>query len=254
MLTNTTVEKLREMKLSTMARHFDKQLKDSEMIAMPFEDRFGMLVDIEWTTRQNNRLKRLIKSAGYSEPNATLADLDYRSDRELDKAQIERLGTCAYIAENRSLILLGATGAGKTYLANALGLAANQQFIKTKYVRLPEMLAELALAKVEKTYKKVMKVYKNATLLIIDEWVLTPLRDDDAVNLLAVVEARYKNGSTIFCSQFDVPGWHEKIGDDTLADAIVDRIVYNSYKIVIEGNDSMRKYKGLVASTESTAQ
>jgi DNA replication protein DnaC len=248
MLTTTTIEKLREMKFSTMARHFEKQLTDAKMAELPFEERFGMLVDIEWTTRRNNRLKRLIKSAGYSEPNAALADVDYRADRLLDKSQIERLGTCEYIAKRHNVMLLGATGAGKTYLSNALGLAANQQFIATKYVRLPEMIAEIARSKVDGTYKKVMKGYKNVALLIVDEWMLSPLRDDDAANLLEVVNARYHKASTVFCSQFDVSGWHEKIGSPTLADAIVDRIVHDAYKIIIKGNDSMRKHKGLATS------
>jgi DNA replication protein DnaC len=248
MLTTTTIEKLREMKFSTMARYFEKQLTDDKVSEIPFEERFGMLVDIEWTTRRNNRLKRLIKAAGYAEPNAALADIDYRADRQLDKAQIERLGTCEYILKAHNVMLLGATGAGKTYISNALGLAANQQFIATKYVRLPEMLAEIALSKVDGTYKKVMKVYKKVPLLIIDEWMLSPLRDDDAANLLEVVNARYHKVSTVFCSQFDVSGWHEMIGSPTLADAIVDRIVHDAYKIIIKGNDSMRKHKGLTAA------
>jgi DNA replication protein DnaC len=249
MLTTTTIEKLRSMKFSTMAKHFEKQLSDANITELPFEERFGMLVDIEWTTRRNNRLKRLIKSAGYAEPNAALADIDYRADRQLDKVQIERLGTCEYIAKHHNVLLLGATGAGKTYLSNALGLAANQLFIATKYVRLPEMLAEVALSKADGTYKKILKAYKNVALLIIDEWMLSPLRDDDAANLLEVINGRYHRTSTVFCSQFDVSGWHDKIGNPTLADAIVDRIVHDAYKIIIKGDDSMRKHKGLVTTS-----
>jgi DNA replication protein DnaC len=177
-----------------------------------------------------------------------LADIDYRADRQLDKTQIERLGSCDYIVKHYNVLLLGATGAGKTYLSNALGLAANQLFIATKYVRLPEMLAEIALSKVDGTYKKVLKNYKSVALLIIDEWMLSPLRDDDAANLPEIINGRYHRASTVFCSQFDVSGWHEKIGSPTLADAIVDRIVHDAYKIIIKGDDSMRKHKGLTAA------
>jgi DNA replication protein DnaC len=239
------MEKLRDMKLSTMAKRFESQLTDAGISGLSFEERFGILVDTEWTTRRNNRLKRLIKAANYAESNAAIADVDYRSDRSLDKAQIERLGTCNYIANHHNVILLGATGAGKTYLANALGMAANQLFLNVRYVRLPEMLAEIALAKVDGTYRKLLRMYKTVSLLIIDEWLLSPLRDNDAVNLLEVINARYHKGSTIFCSQFDVPGWHEIIGNPTIADAIVDRIVHDAYKILIKGDESMRKYKGV---------
>jgi DNA replication protein DnaC len=124
-------------------------------------------------------------------------------------------------------------------------MKANRNFMTVKYIRLPELLADLAIARSEGTYKKVLKSYKSVKLLIIDEWLLTPLKDMEARDLLEVIEGRYHKGSTIFCSQFDVKGWHEKIGDPTLADAIVDRIVHDAYTIIIEGKESMRKKNGL---------
>jgi len=246
MLNSETVEKLRSMKLSTMARYFDNQLSDANISSLTFEERFGMLVDIEWTTRRNNRLKRLIKAANYPESGAALENIDYAPDRKLDKALIERLSSCDYILKCRNIILLGATGSGKTYISNALGMTANRNFMTVKYIRLPELLAELAIARSEGTYKKVLKAYKSINLLIIDEWLLTPLKDTESRDLLEIAEGRYHKGSTIFCSQFDVKGWHEKIGDPTLADAIVDRIVHDAYTIIIGGKESMRKKNGFI--------
>ena len=213
MLTDTTVNKLNEMKLTTMSRVFKEQLSDPNISKLSFEDRFGLLVDQEWASRKNNHLKRLIKRAKFAEYNACTENIEYHSDRNLDAAQITRLAACEYINEHHNILLLGATGSGKTYIACALGMAAVRRFLEVRYARLPELLTELAVARGNGTYRKVIQQYKKPALLILDEWLLYPLTETEARDLLEIAEARYKKASTIFCSQFDVPGWREKIGD-----------------------------------------
>lgn len=245
MLNENTVTKLQEMRLGAMAQAFKAQMSDPNMADLSFEDRFGLLVDHEWTTRKNNHLNRLIKTATFAEPNACVEDIEYHADRNLDKAQIARLASCDYITERRNVMLLGATGSGKTYLACALGMSAVRKFLSVKYIRLPELLTELAIARSNGTYRKVIGQYKKPSLLIWDEWLLYPLKETEARDLLEIAEARYKKASTIFCSQFDIPGWRDKIGDPILADAICDRIVHDSYPLVIDCKESMRKRKGV---------
>ena len=245
MLTENTITKLREMRLSAMAAAFKEQLTDPNIAELSFEDRFGLLVDKEWLTRKNNHLARLIKNARFSQPNACVEDISYSSGRKLDKAQITRLASCNFIYEHHNLMLLGATGCGKTYIACALGMAAARQFLTVQYVRLPELLTELAISRTTGTFSKTIDKYKKPALLILDEWLLYQLKESEARDLLEIAEARYKKGSIIFCSQVDVPGWRDKIGSPIIADAICDRIVHDSYRIVIECEESMRKVFGV---------
>jgi DNA replication protein DnaC len=245
MLDNMTAQKMREMKLSVMAAKFQEQMNDNAVKELAFEERFGCLVDAEWASRKSHRLTRLIRKAGFEFPGACLENVEYHSDRKLDQALIARLGTCGYINECRNIIILGATGNGKTWLSNAFGIAACRNFQTVRYARLPELFAELAVARAEGAYSKVIANYKKVKLLILDEWLLYPLKDIEARDLLEIAECRHKKASTIFCSQFDVGGWHAQIGETTLADAVVDRIAHDSYTIVIEGKESMRKRNGL---------
>jgi DNA replication protein DnaC len=244
MLSESTQSKLHEMKLNVMAKTLRAQVNDNNINELSFDERFGLIVDAEWIARKNNRLLRLIRNASYEIPNACIEDIEYHADRKLNKDLISRLATCQYIKERSNIIIMGATGNGKTYLANAFGMAASRNFNTVKYIRLPELLGELAIARGEGQYSKTMKLYKQVQLLIIDEWLLFPLSTPDTVEVLEIVNARHKRASTIFCTQFAPDGWHEKIGESAVADAICDRIVYDSYTVVIHG-DGMRKRKGI---------
>ncbi len=243
MVNETTITKLHELRLSAMVDAYRNQMEDPVYRDLSFEERFALMVDSEWARRKNNKLRRLIKKSGLYISSASIEDIKYHSDRRLDKGQITRLSTCSFIQERHNLIVLGASGAGKTYISCAFGIAACRNFFTVKYVRLPDLLNELAVAKGEGILGKMMKVLKRIQLLIIDEWLLVPLTEGESRLLLEIIEARHKKASTV--SQFAPAGWHGKIGEGPLADAILDRIVHDSYTIMIHGEESMRKKKGI---------
>ena len=244
MLTENTLTKLQEIRLGVMAHHFRQQSLRPSMNELSFEERFGLLVDAEWSARKSNRLKRLIKNANYAISNACVENISYHADRKLDRALITRLSVCSYIHENHNVIIMGATGVGKTYLSCALGNSASRNFFTVRYTRLPDLFSDLALARNEGTYRKMIKHYTFAKLLVLDDWLLYPLSETESRDLLEIIEARHNNGSIIFCSQFDIDYWHSKIADPVLADAACDRIAHNSYSIIIAG-ESMRKRNGI---------
>lgn len=244
MLTEETITKLNELRLYQMAEVFRKFQVDANSSALSFEERLGIMVDQEWSVRKSKKLSRLCKSAGYVFPHACIEDIRYDSTRHLDKTTIAKLSVCTFIQKADNVIILGATGTGKSYLSCAIGIAANRNFYTVKYIRLPDLFSDLAVARAEGTYKQVIREFQSVRLLILDEWLLFPLTATEARDVLEIVEARYDRGSTVFCSQFQVEGWYEKIGDATFADAICDRVVHNAYTIVLEG-ESMRKILGV---------
>lgn len=252
MTNQSTIDKLIEMRFTALADAFRNQLSDPRMKEVPFEDRLGMLVDIEYTSRKNNRLRRLIRQAELDQPDASIMDINYTSGRRLNKSLLLRLSTCEYIIEHRNIFISGATGSGKTYLACAFGMEACKQYYSVKYIRMPDLLLDLEIARAEGSYRKVMNKYTNPVLLILDEWLLLKLSESESKDIFELLHKRRKKSSTIFCSQFRQEGWYDQLGGDnsTIADAILDRIVHDAYKINIESIDpskdiSMREVYGL---------
>ena len=252
MINNSTIDKLIEMRLGPMADAYIAQMNDKSMQDIPFDDRFGMLVDILYVTRKNNTIKRIIHNAELEQPDACIAGIDYTSGRKLNKSLIQRLASCEYIADCRNIFITGATGSGKTYMACAFGMEACKQGISTKYVRLPDLLIDLDTARNAGNFTKVLNKYTKPKLLILDEWLLMRLNENESRNLFELIHKRRRKSSTIFCSQFLESEWYNRIctTDSPMADAIMDRISYDSYKINIESIDpkrdlSMREVYGL---------
>lgn len=244
MLTEETFKKLHEMRLSVMAQALREQCDTTAFDGLSFEERFGLLVDREWAARQSNKLTRLMKQARYPISGACLEDVQYTPERNLSRDLILKLATCDYIQDRHNVLILGATGVGKTYLACALGVQANRQKYSARYVRLPDLLTELTLARAEGNYDKVMRQYEQYKLLILDEWLLFKTNENETSDLLRLLDTRHYHASTIFCSQYDVAGWQQMLGSPMIADAICDRVAHNAYRIKLQGG-SMRKQLGM---------
>ena len=242
MLNEPTIEKLRVLRLGVMADAWVAQGKDPKVSSLSFDERFGLLVDAEHLSRDNRRLTRLLKDAQLRIPGACIEDLDVSPGRGIDKAMARQLGQCAWVAEHQSVLLVGPTGVGKSYVACALGQAACRRGLRVLYRRVPRLLDEVALARAEGSVARLLARLAKADVLVLDDWGLGSLREAQRHDILEVIEDRYGRAATVVTSQLPIAKWHEWIGDPTLADAILDRLVNSAYKIDLKGH-SRRKVK-----------
>jgi len=242
MLLHPLMEKLASLKLDGMARALEEQINNQEVDSLSFTDRLGLLVDRESVDRENRRMKNRLKAARLRET-AAVEDIDYRHPRGLDKALMLQLASCAFIREHLNVFITGPTGAGKTFLACALGHKACREGFSVSYVRLPRLLDNLGIGRGDGRYAKLLDALARVELLLLDDWAMAPLSDEQRRDLFEIIEDRYGRKSTIVASQLPVEKWHDAIGHPTLADAILDRLLHNGYKIALKG-ESMRKKKG----------
>lgn len=242
MLQEPTIEKLYAMRLGAMAAAWQNQQADTSLVGLTFDERFALLVDAEHIARDGRRIAKLLNDAHLRIGNACIEDVETGAGRGLEKAMARQLGNCSWVDQHHNVLVTGPTGVGKSYLACALGQAACRRGLRVTYRRVPRLFDELSLAKADGTYAKRLAKLAKADVLILDDLGLSVLDEPQRHDLLEVIEDRYGKGSTVVTSQLPVKKWHEWIGDPTLADAILDRLVHNAHQIELKGT-SRRKTK-----------
>jgi DNA replication protein DnaC len=241
MLLHPTLERLHALGLAGMFRALQEQMQMPECQQMPFEDRLGLLVEREAAERENRRLAVRLSKA-HLRQQAAVEDIDLRHPRGLDRALLLSLASCQWVRERRNCLITGPTGVGKTYIACALAQKAAREGCSLFYVRTGRLLAELALARADGSYTRRLAALARMDLLVVDDWGLTPLSEEGRRDLLEILDDRYDRRSTLVASQLPVEDWHQALGDPTLADAILDRLVHNAHRLALRG-ESMRKYR-----------
>jgi DNA replication protein DnaC len=223
------------MRLGTMADAWLAQREDPKIHELDFDTRFAMLVDAEQLSRDNKRLTRALREAKLRIPNACLEDLEFAPHRDLDRAVVRQLATCSWIASHANVIITGATGTGKSYVACALAQQACRSGYRAAYRRMPRLLEELTLAHADGTYTRLLGRLAKVDVLVLDDWGIAPLRDQERRDLLEIVEDRHGARATILTSQLPVENWHDYVGDPTIADALLDRVVHTAHRIKLKG-------------------
>jgi DNA replication protein DnaC len=241
MLNQQTVEKMNAMKLSGMVDALKLQLGSAEHARLSFDERLGLLVDAEWVAREQRKLTKRLRTAKLRYP-ASLEDVDFKHPRSLDRQQVLSLGNCGFIDQRHNLLISGPTGIGKSYLACAFVERACRRGHNAAYVRFPRLLQQLAVARGDGSYVRILDRLARLDLLAIDDWLLAPLRDSERRDLVEVIEDRSERASTLIAAQLPVKDWHASIGDPNLADSICDRLLHNAHRIELKG-PSMRRTK-----------
>lgn len=235
MLAQPTLEQLAELRLNALARAWQQQQEDPTISELGFDERLALLVDAEWTDRQNKRLTRLLREAKLRISGACMEDIQYAKERKLDKAIVRQLAAGRWIEAHHNVVITGATGVGKTYLACALAQQACRLGYRVLYRRAPRLFDELALARADGSYTRLLARFARMDVLVLDDWGLAPVQDIERRDLLEIMEDRHGIRSTIWTSQIPVAQWHDQVGDPTIADAICDRLLHNAHRIVLHG-------------------
>jgi DNA replication protein DnaC len=240
------------LRLIGMAKAFDDQMRQPDIETLSFEQRLGLMIDREVTERENRRLVTRLKFASLRQT-AVIEDIDLRTSRGIDRGFLAKLIDGDWISRKQNLLITGATGTGKSWIACALGHKACRDNRSVLYHRLPRLFEALALARGDGRYARLLKALSRVELLILDDWGLAPFSTEQRRDLLEVVDDRHQRGSTIITSQVPVDHWHEVIADPTIADAVLDRLVHNAHRLALKG-DSMRKITAQRAKLDAASK